>query len=404
MNKLENQLKQYKDAIDRSNIVSKTDINGIITFVNDEFCKISGYSKDELIGRPHNIVRHPDMPAESFKALWNHILAKKVHKAIVKNLAKDGRAFYLNTTITPILGENGNIEEFVAIRHDVTEIILLNEKLENARNKLNELNSSLKIKVAQKTKKLQDLNENLEKRIKQEVAKNNEKTELIFRQSRLATMGEMIANIAHQWRQPLNELGIDIFRLKNSVNSDKFDTIYDHAKSVIKSMSNTIEDFRNFFSADTKKENFSLSDALNSALILFQGTLERAKINVKLDVACDCEVYGRKNELVQVIANLISNAKDAFENLNINAKIIKLTLKISENNAIISVEDNAGGIKNEIIDKIFFPYFTTKHQSVGTGLGLYMSKMLIKKFGGDIKVANKNDGTCFNVIIPIKRK
>ena len=110
----------YQEAIENSNIVSKTDINGIITFVNDEFCKISGYSYDELIGQNHNIVRHPDVSNSNFENLWKTILAKKAFKATVQNLTKDKKTVYLNTTITPILDENENIIEFIAIRYDVT--------------------------------------------------------------------------------------------------------------------------------------------------------------------------------------------------------------------------------------------------------------------------------------------
>ncbi|MBQ3674985.1 MAG: PAS domain-containing protein, partial [Campylobacter sp.] len=185
MKKTQAKLKQYQDAIDASNIVSKTDINGIITFVNDEFCKISGYSRQELIGSPHNIVRHPDVKKSVFKKLWETILAKKVYKGIVKNLSKDGKAFYLNATIIPILDDNGEIEEFVAIRHDVTNVILLNEHLTQLRVELNELNQSLENKVKEQTKELTILNANLEKRVEEEIAKNEQSSRIMFRQSRL---------------------------------------------------------------------------------------------------------------------------------------------------------------------------------------------------------------------------
>ena len=111
----------YQEAIENSNIVSKTDIDGYITFVNDEFCRISGFTSDELIGKNHNIVRHPDTPKKNFEKLWNTILNKKSYKSTVKNLTKDGKTVYLNTTITPILDDNLNIKEFVAIRYDVTK-------------------------------------------------------------------------------------------------------------------------------------------------------------------------------------------------------------------------------------------------------------------------------------------
>ncbi|WP_336526440.1 PAS domain-containing protein [Campylobacter devanensis] len=161
-------LQQYQRAIDESNIVSKTDINGIITFVNDEFCKISGYLRDELIGQSHNIVRHPDVPAKYFKRLWETILNKKIYKGLIKNRTKDGKAVYLNTTIIPILDNNNEIEEFVAICYDITEMIELNERLMRAQNDL------------RKTKKLVELNRELEERVAIEVAKNEEQSKLMF--------------------------------------------------------------------------------------------------------------------------------------------------------------------------------------------------------------------------------
>ena len=128
-------MNNYQKAIENSNIVSKTDINGIITFVNDEFCKISGYSYDELLGQNHNIVRHPDIPTSNFENLWKTILSKKPYKATVKNLTKDKKTVYLNTTISPILDDNENIIEFIAIRYDVTtevEFIEPGKPIQNA--------------------------------------------------------------------------------------------------------------------------------------------------------------------------------------------------------------------------------------------------------------------------------
>ncbi|MCD8477209.1 MAG: PAS domain S-box protein [Sulfurospirillum sp.] len=205
-------LEQYQQAIESSNIISKTDVNGIITFVNDEFCKISGYTQDELIGQNHNIVRHPDVPASTFKQLWQTILQKKTYKSTVKNRAKDGSTFYVNTTVFPILDEQGEIEEFIAIRYDVTESVRLSEALIAKDEELEDLNATLEKRVQEQTKALVELNQTLEERVKEEVEKNREKDRFLFQQSRLASMGEMIANIAHQWRQPLSELTITLIR------------------------------------------------------------------------------------------------------------------------------------------------------------------------------------------------
>lgn len=391
-------LKQYQDAIDESNIVSKTDINGIIIFANDEFCKISGYSRDELIGKNHNIIRHPDVKKSVFENLWKTILSKKVYKGIIKNRAKDGREFYLNATIIPILDTNGNIEEFVAIRHDVTDVILLNQKLLETQTELKNLNDSLEIRVKEQTEKLLSVNKNLQKIIDEEVKKNEEKTKFIFQHSRLVSMGEMIGNIAHQWRQPLNELSINLFTLKENIaNSYKFNQIYEHSKTIIKNMSKTIDDFMNFFKSDKKREIFLLKESIDHALFITKRMLTSENIKIKKSNLENVYILGYKSELTQVILNLINNAKDVLKNLNKSEKIIEIKLNIDKNDIILKIVDNGGGIKEELLSKIFEPYFTTKHPSSGTGLGLYMSKMIIEGMGGSIKAINNNGGACFEI-------
>ncbi|WP_069633328.1 PAS domain-containing sensor histidine kinase [Campylobacter pinnipediorum] len=400
MDDIKDKFEQYQYAIEASNIVSKTDINGIITFVNDEFCEMSGYTKQELIGKNHNIVRHPDVHKDVFKNLWDTILAKKVYKGIVKNLTKDKKTIYLSTTISPILNSNGDIEEFVAIRYDTTKLIELNEQLISQEQELKKLNESLETIVQEKTMELRGLNENLQDIIKSEVAKNEEQTKIILTQSRLASMGEMIANIAHQWRQPLNELSVTLFKMSKDKN--KFNESYEKCKNIIKNMSNTIEDFRNFFSTSKAPEAFLISDALHDSIMMLQGTFEKKHINVSINTDFDTEVFGYKSKLTQVILNILNNAKDACIERDIKNKQIKITTSQEQDLAVISICDNAGGISDEIIDKIFEPYFTTKHSSQGTGIGLYMSKLIIDKLKGVIIIKNKDNGACFSIKIPIK--
>ena len=390
-------LQQYQRAIDESNIVSKTDINGIITFVNDEFCKISGYLRDELIGQSHNIVRHPDVPAEYFKHLWETILNKKIYKGLIKNRTKDGKAVYLNTTIIPILDDNNEIEEFVAICYDITEMIELNERLMRAQNDL------------RKTKKLVELNRELEERVAIEVAKNEEKTRLMFQQSRLANMGEMLPNISHQWRQPLNELSINLYKLKQSTKepSSQFIEIYGHSKAVIKGMSSIIDNFRNFFTNNGDDERFSLKDAAQDAILMLENTFKNASIKLEIDIDDNIYIVGRQNEMAQIFINLFSNSKDAFFQHNTKDKRVNVRAYIQNDTnkqikyAIITISDNAGGIEDSVSDKLFDPYFTTKHPNVGTGLGLYIVRSIVSKLQGQISVSNLENGACFEIKIPL---
>jgi PAS domain S-box-containing protein len=358
-------LEQYKEAIENSNIVSKTDINGIITFVNNEFCSISGYSRDVLIGRTHNIVKHPDIPIENFEKLWSTITNKKTYKATVRNRAKDGSDFYLNTTITPILDINGDIEEFIAIRYDVTKEIELKFALDK-------------------------------------------KQEILFMQSRFASLGQMIANIAHQWRQPLSQLNLTLFSLKKaSEKSEKENVLkyYNDSKKLIKDMSQTIEDFSNFFNPNKKTITFNLTDAINDAIEILKNDIKKDNINLTIK-SKDIYVDGISNELTQVIINLIINAKDAFSIKSIKNRQIDITVSKSyigvEIFAFIIIKDNAGGILEENLERIFEPYFTTKHSSLGTGIGLFISNLIIQKsLHGTIEAININDGAKFTITIPI---
>lgn len=135
-----NLLAEYKKAVDLSNIVSKTNPKGVITYVNDKFCEISGYSRDELIGKPHNIIRHPDMPREAFKDLWDTIKAKKSWNGVVTNMKKNGSQYIVDTTVIPILDVDGDVVEYIAIRHDITE-------LEETKQQLRNINKAMKNKV-----------------------------------------------------------------------------------------------------------------------------------------------------------------------------------------------------------------------------------------------------------------
>ncbi|NOX15911.1 MAG: PAS domain S-box protein [Epsilonproteobacteria bacterium] len=400
-------LAQYKKAIEQNNIVSKTDIEGIITFVNDEFCNIFEYSKEELIGKNHNIIRHPDVPKKVFENLWDTIKAKKTYKATVKNLTKSGKTVYVNTTVIPMINKQGDIEEFIAIRYDITKNIYMTKELEQKELELELLNNTLEKRVEVKTNELKKLNLNLENKIKKEVEKNRKKDRLLYQQSRLAAMGEMIGNIAHQWRQPLSELGITIYKMKKLFTSNGDENIflesYDHSREVIKSMSSTIEDFRNFFNPNRVKDYFLISEAVSETLNILGGTIRKYDLNINVHCSEPVQIEGYLNEFIQVLINLINNSKDAFVKNIVKKRYIDIEIKRdTKNNAIISFSDNAKGIDEKIIDKIFDPYFTTKHSSTGTGLGLYMSKTIVKNsMNGDILVNNLKDGVTFSIILPL---
>ncbi|RYA22882.1 PAS domain-containing sensor histidine kinase [Malaciobacter halophilus] len=399
----------YQEAIENSNIVSKTDIDGIITFVNDEFCNIFGYSKKELLGKNHNIVRHPDIPSEHFKNLWETIkFNKKTYKSTVKNLTKEGRSVYLNTTITPILDKDGNIKEFIAIRYDVTQEVELKKNLEKKDKELKLLNKTLEMRVQEQTKQLKELNQTLEQRVKNEIEKNKQKQKILFWQSRMASLGQMLANIAHQWRQPLTELNLALFNVKKSASNQEFDELekyYKDSKEIISNMSQTIDDFSNFFNPNKEKEKFNLKNSIDESLNITRKLIQKENINIKKEYI-DLEVFGVSNEFSQVIINFLQNSAHAFNKKNVENKEIIISIKQvtieSQEFAQVTFSDNARGVDENTLDKIFEPYFTTKHQSNGTGLGLFMSKLIIEKsLNGTMFAKNSNKGLIFTINIPL---
>ena len=398
-------IQQYKEAIEKSNIVSKTDINGIITFVNDEFCKISGYTREELLWKNHNIVRDPSVPSSNFKLLWDTIKNKQTYKSTVKNRKKDGTIFYVNTTVIPILDKKGDIEEFIAIRYDVTKEVFLKKELEKKELELKQLNKDLEKKVEKQTSQLLELNKTLELRVQEEVGKNEEKQKIMFWQSRLASLGQMLANVAHQWRQPLTQLNLNIYNMKKSSQKDEKDEVirfYNESKNVIQNMSSTIDDFTNFFKPNKEKKYFDLKQCMKEAIGILEQLILEEQISITIDCG-DITLLGIPNELSQVIINIIQNSKDAFYDNKIVEKKILIKSKTIKQFAIIEIQDNAGGVENEILDKVFEPYFTTKHSSSGTGLGLFMSKMICEQgFNGIINLINHDDGILTTIKIPLE--
>jgi len=236
----------------------------------------------------------------------------------------------------------------------------------------------------------------------QDVTHEKERENMILRQSKLAAMGEMIGAIAHQWRQPLNALNINIENLEDDfddelVNKEYIDEFIKEQTDTIHFMSKTIDDFRNFFRIEKEKEQFSTKKAIESTFSIQSAQLNNH--NISFDVrGDDFVVDGFKNEFQQVILNIVSNAKDAI--VNHNTKEGKITVSLQD--GIIKIKDNGGGTPANIIDRIFEPYFTTKEQGEGTGMGLYMSKMIIEdNMGGIINAVNTEDGTEFVINVKV---
>jgi two-component system, NtrC family, C4-dicarboxylate transport sensor histidine kinase DctB len=254
------------------------------------------------------------------------------------------------------------------------------------------------------------LNIELEIRVEDEIKKQKAQEEILIHQSRSAEIGEMINNIAHQWRQPLNNLSLTIqnigFKYENDVlTKEELNETIDKSKMIINSMSNTIDTFRNFFEPTKNKNLFKVEHSIENTLEILSSTLRFYNIEVVKEIIDDVEIYDYENEFSQVLLNIITNARDALVSNKIEKPIIKVNVSKIENNVIVKIKDNANGINEEIIDRIFEPYFTTKGKGNGTGIGLYMSKLIIEKnMNGKLTVKNDNNGAVFIITLNITKQ
>lgn len=232
-----------------------------------------------------------------------------------------------------------------------------------------------------------------------------EKETLLIESAKLAEMGEMISVIAHQWRQPLSSISSIVTRLimKTNMKSLSPELLIEKANEInkyLQYMSKTIDDFRNFFTPTKNKELVSLNDIVNNTHHIIEKTFEAKGIELDIDTTEMKKQYYYKNELSQVILNLLNNAKDALLEKQIDNPKVSITFKEDDINQYLYIQDNAGGIPENIINKIFDPYFSTKTKKNGTGLGLHITKTIIEKHSnGKIDVSNKKDGAIFEITL-----
>ena len=255
------------------------------------------------------------------------------------------------------------------------------------------LNKRLKNLVNIKTNRLKIMNKKLATRIKKELDKHQEKDRILAQQQKMVAMGQMIENIAHQWRQPLSVIstsasGLKLKKQLNILEDEELIKSIDKIVDTAKYLSDTIDDFRYFFKPQKDKTKFSLAKNIEKSLSFLEATLKENSIKVEFDYE-DIDIIAYETELIQVFINIINNSKDAFIEKKIEDRVIFISIKKFPNRILIEIKDNAGGVEEDILDKVFEPYFTTKHQYNGTGIGLYMSNQIIKThLNGDIFMKN----------------
>ncbi len=342
------QLDNYKEAIDRSFLVSKTDINGVIIDANENFCKVSGYTKAELLGQPHNIVRHPETDKKSFEDMWNKILNKEIWRGRIKNLTKSGETYVVESVISPIVNSDGKIIEFIAIRQDVTQFIKAGRKVIDQEKEKKEMEKE-HYRVMNKTK------------------------------------DDFLVVFTHELKTPLNA----IINFSNSaakriskIDSPRKDSLIDMMQVIKSNGNDMLQTINNILDLSRLKSNrleykqdkFTLQDVFDDLISRFDALIQEDEVNIDIQTACmDTNLVLDKYRTSQIISNILSNS------IKYSNKEVSIFADIVEEQLILTIEDNGPGIDNK--EKIFELYEQEdddgiKRASKGTGIGLHFVKLL----------------------------
>ncbi len=359
VNTMEKKLNQTIELLDNNIIMTSTDNNGFITNVSDSFCNISGFRKEELIGKTHNLLRHEDTEEKVLENIYETITIGQVWEGELKYKKKNGSYFWVNLVITTHINKN-------IIFHDYI---------------MKDITSKKELDIQRIT---------------------------LIKQSKFAAMGEMISMIAHQWKQPLQSIAILVQKLtfKDDIDesiSEKFlENIVIEVNKQLDYMSTTIDDFRDFFLPNKQKEFIKVDTLINKAIDFLSIMTKFDSININTKFETNIEINIFVNELVQVLINIIKNSRDVLVERKITNKEIYVNTFEENTSLIIEIEDNAGGVSEEIINDIFEAYFSTKSDKNGTGLGLHMCKIIIEQHcKGQLSVRNSNNGAVFKIELPL---
>jgi len=354
-------MKSVTNSVD--DVIFYKDLNYNYIGCNTKFEKIVGLTEEEILGKNDYELFNKEN-ADAFREIDKRMIRTlKGYTSSEWVSLPNGKKLYFTTTKTPLLNSNYEVIGSVGVSRDITEEHTMKNKLQ-------------------------------------------EREILLIQQNRLASMGEMIGNIAHQWRQPLNALGLGVQKIgfyhnRDLLDGDKLQEIINKSMALIKGMSETIDDFRDFFNPNKEKVDFNVNDAIEKAYFIVEPLFSVHYIDYTFKSEGKYFINGFNNEFSQVILNILNNAKDALVENNVeNPKILVDVSQDKNDKIMIKISNNGLGISKKVLAKIFDPYFTTKEEGKGSGLGLYMSKIIIEEhMKGTIEVQSQVDATVFTIVI-----
>lgn len=348
------ELESKKEIIDKNFIYSETDTRGIITYVSEPFIELSGYTKEELLGKSHNIIRHKDTKSSLFKELWITIKSGKTWMGEMKNQKKDGSFYIVKSVVTPMFYKK-KIVGYCSARVDITRMY--------------------------------------------------EKSKELHLRSKYKAMNEMLSMISHHWRQPIASIGLEVDNALFDITMDQIDkdSISTSLKNInerVQHLSGILNTFKSFI--DKKpKEIVSIDLLMQNVVFVMRGPLEESNIEIYTNIADkNKSIFTYKSELINVLISIIINAKENIDKNSIQNANITIACEVSSKYLEIKIKDNGGGIDARIIESLFEPYISTKEMKNGTGLGLYIVKEVVeKKLNGSVSAKNLDDGAEFTLSI-----
>jgi signal transduction histidine kinase len=335
------------------------------------------------VGKTPFDLTHPDYHPIVRQRIERQLAGETAPLIEEKIVRTDGSIVDVEVAAAPFITEEGTA--FQVILRDITERKRTEETL------------------VDRQKQLEELNRTLEQRVEEETRKNREKDYLLIQQSRQAEMGEMLSIIAHQWRQPLNNIGLYAQVLaetcrRGELDADCLDGTVKNILDLLRHMSRTIDDFRNFLKPERKRTPFNIRETIDRTCGLISESFRVHGIRVEIEGERDLVVTGYPNEYAQAVMTILNNARDALVERRVGSPRIGIRIASEGKRSVVTIADNAGGIAEELLDRIFEPYFTTREGDKGTGIGLYMSQaIIVKSMQGRLSVRNTPEGAEFRI-------
>lgn len=375
--------KQISDdeILDKYVLSSHTNIDDVISKVSSAFTLLSGYTKEDLIGKKQNDTFFKDSKENLLEELIASVKKDKEWEGKLKCLKKDNTFFWVDVKVKPIYNKYGDITGLTYLMFDITNELTLTSQKQNLTNQVSLAQDEIK-----------------------------QKDKILIQQSKLAVMAETLQMVSHEWRQPLNIISIQAQKLELQYSMDlepkaeEVITVLDSIKNTASQLSQTIEEFQNYVNLKSKKKEVQAAAVVKKAIEIFKNDKEVQSIDFLKDIMEDTPVFETyENELTTIILNLLINSKEAILRNEVKNGVIKLKQYYQDNTVYFEVSDNGKGIPEEILHRIFEPYFSTKDSQHGVGLGLYTCKMMVEThLNGTIEATNHNTGARFIIKLPMK--